>query len=77
MPAPKEERAIQALKTVQALTGAELQARIDQEVGTPMLGVLDSLAKAVFPGAKPEEHHRTVHLMVLSYLMHGEVEKKK
>jgi hypothetical protein len=76
MPAPNEDRAIQALKTVQALTGAELQARIDQEVGTPMLGVLDSLAKAVFPDAKPEDHHRQVHLMVLSYLMRVEAEKK-
>lgn len=76
MPAPKEDRAIQALKIVQALTGPELQARIDQEVGTPMLGVLDSLAKAVFPSAKAEDHHRQVHLMVLSYLMHLEVEKK-
>ena len=76
MPAPKEDRAIQALKTVQALTGAELQARIDQEVGTPMLGVLDSLAKAVFPNSKGEDHHRQVHLMVLSYLMHAEAEKK-
>jgi len=76
MAAPNEDRAIQALKTVQALTGPELQARIDQEIGTPMLGVLDSLAKAVFPGAKLEDHHRQVHLMVLSYLMRAEVEKK-
>jgi hypothetical protein len=34
-----------------------------------LLGVFDSLARASFPEATPEQVHRTVHLMVLSYLM--------
>ena len=76
MSVPNEASALQALKTVQSLTGPDLQARIEEDVGTPMLGVLDSLAKAVFPDAKLEQHHRTVHLMVLSYLMRCEVEKR-
>jgi len=77
MSAPKEDAALQALSTVQALTGKQLQERIGRDMGTPMLGVLDSLAKAVFPEHKAEEHHRTVHLMVLSYLMSCEAGKDK
>lgn len=75
MPAPTEPQALEALKVVQNLSGPNLQSRITDEIGTPMLGVLDSLAKAVFPKASTDDHHRTVHLMVLAYLMRAEAAK--
>ena len=76
MAAPTEAKALSALKTVQSLSGKELDALITREMGNSMLGVLDSLAKAMLPQARAEEHHRTVHLMVLSYLMCKDAEKK-
>ncbi|MBI5543999.1 MAG: hypothetical protein HY901_08940 [Deltaproteobacteria bacterium] len=76
MAAPTEDKALDALKKVQSLTGPQLNGRITQEIGDPMLGVIDSLAKAAMPDANREQHHRVVHLMVLSYLMRTEVEKK-
>jgi len=76
MVAPNETKALSALKKVQSLSGKELDALITQEMGTSMLGVLDSLAKAMLPTANVEDHHRAVHLMVLSYLMSREAEKK-
>ena len=77
MAVPNEAKALAALKTVQNLTGKQLDEAITKEIGTPMLGVIDSLARAVAPEAGKEGHHRTVHLMVLSYLMRSEVDKAK
>ncbi len=76
MAAPTEKQALAALKTVQELSGFELDALIKSELGTPMLGVIDSLARAVLPKATKDEHHSVVHLMVLSYLMRRENERK-
>jgi predicted Fe-Mo cluster-binding NifX family protein len=76
MAAPTEAKALSALKTVQSLSGKELDGLITREMGNSMLGVLDSLAKAMLPQAQTEDHHRMVHLMVLSYLMCKDVEKK-
>jgi hypothetical protein len=76
MAAPTEDKALAALKVVQNLTGKQLDEAITKEIGNPMLGVIDSLAKAVLPNSAKEQHHRTVHLMVLAYLMRIEAEKK-
>ena len=77
MSPPNEKQALSALAVVQSLTGPELQACLDEELGMPMLGVLDSLARAAFPDTSVEQHHRTVHLMVLSYLMSREAMRDK
>lgn len=77
MAAPSEAQALDALKTVQNLSGTQLDELITREIGNPMLGVLDSLAKAALPKADKEQHQRIVHLMVLSYLMRREADAKK
>lgn len=74
MPAPSEGRAIAALKRVQSLSGQQLDALIGAEVGTPMLGVLDTLAGSLLPNLDQEQRHRAVHLMVLAYLLRRDVE---
>ena len=70
-----QETALQALDLVGDLDAEELDARIDAEIGDNVLGVLSALAKASMPGIDSANHSRTVHLMVLSYLMRGEIER--
>ena len=73
MAAPDESRALAALKIVQSLSRAQLDALLAQEIGAPMLGVLNSLAR-VITGAKTDaELGPVVHCMVLAYLLHREV----
>jgi hypothetical protein len=75
MPAPTEARAIAALQKVQSISAKELDAVISAEVGTPMLGVMSSLASAMMPNLEKEQLNRTVHLMVMGYLLSREVQK--
>ena len=75
MAAPGEQKVLAALKVVQNLDARQLDDAISRELGNPMLGVLDSLARALLPDLSDDKRHRTVHLMVLSYLMRAEVEK--
>jgi hypothetical protein len=73
MTAPSEDHAIEALKKVQALSGAELDGLIDAEIGNSMLGVFQAIATAMFP-EDPKGLSKRVHLMVLAYLLRCEVE---
>lgn len=75
MPAPKEETALKALATVQALAPKALDSLITQELGNPMLGVFASLVRAGNPGANADVLAHQVHLMVMAYLMRREVER--
>jgi hypothetical protein len=75
MAAPNEQKALCALKAVQNLDARQLDEAITAELGNPMLGVLDSLARALLPDLPDDKRHRAVHLMVLSYLMRCELEK--
>jgi hypothetical protein len=76
MGAPDENGAIEAMKTVQAFSAKALNARIDREVGDPMLGVFSALAGALFPDDSREARAKKVHLMVLGYLLRCEVEER-
>ena len=75
MPSPSENKALEALRHVQSLDSKALNDAITAEVGTPMLGIFDTLARASLPEASKEQLHRAVHLMVLSYLMRVEATK--
>jgi hypothetical protein len=66
--APNEASALRALKIVQSLSGAELDARIDAEVGPSMIGVFKALAMAMAPEGREDLIAQKVHLMVLAYL---------
>jgi hypothetical protein len=75
MSVPSEARAVEIMKKIQALSGQELDALIDAEIGNPMLGVFHALASAMFPG-EPQNAAKRVHLMVLAYLMRVEAERR-
>lgn len=76
MAAPSEKRALAAMQKVQALDAEGLDALITREIGDPMLGVFSALARAMAPEGRTEEVHRSVHLMVLSWLMRAELERR-
>lgn len=73
--APDEEKALSALKAVQSLTAEELDRLISDEIGKPMLGVFSALSRAFDEGAGDDEVARRVHLVVLGYLLHREIER--
>lgn len=62
------------MKAVQALSARELDGRIDELVGDPMLASFAAFVRAVYPDDPREERAKKVHLMVLAYLMRCEVE---
>ena len=76
MAAPSEQRALAAMQKVQALDAEALDALITREIGNPMLGVFSALAQAMAPEGRKDEVNRAVHLMVLSYLMRAEAERR-
>lgn len=75
MPAPTEEKVLQAMRTVQRLNGKDLDLQITDQVGNPMLGAFKALATALVGNQDNARLNQTVHLMVLAYLMNEEVRK--
>ena len=67
-----ETSALQALLKLQSLGGDELNARIQDEIGMPLVGVFHTLAKSSLPEGTREQHARMVHLMVQAYLLRSE-----
>ena len=75
MSVPDRDAALRALDLVRKLDGATLNERIDAEIGDPMLAVLTGLAESVAPTESRAERRRTIHAMVLAYLLRGEVDR--
>lgn len=73
MAAPAEATVLAAFKKVQQFSGKELDQRITDDVGNPMLGAFKALATATVGKENNEQVNRIVHLMVLAYLMNSEV----
>ena len=70
------ERALEALRDVQALSPRALDAAMTAKIGKPMLGVLRALAKAQAGDDAPAEAiAERVHLMVLAYLLCDDVSR--
>ena len=75
MSAPDRDAALRALDAVRKLDGKSLDARIEEEIGDEMLGVIAGLAESVSPTQSRDERRRTIHAMVLAYLMRGEIDE--
>ncbi|MEW5848326.1 MAG: hypothetical protein AB2A00_05905 [Myxococcota bacterium] len=74
MSAPDEARALEALKTVQSIPAKDLDQLVTDEIGQSLLGVFAAMARAMGPDDDRQETARKVHLMVLAYLMRGELD---
>lgn len=71
---PDEQMALAALQKVQSMSAVELDARINQDIGEPMLGVLKAIGRALAAQDESDDSvARRVHGMVLAYLLAGEV----
>lgn len=70
---PDEKRALAAVQRVQALEADELDRRITEEIGNPLLGMFGALAKSISDDESARATAERVHLMVLAFLIRGEL----
>jgi hypothetical protein len=59
---------------VERLSGAEIDRRISAEIGDAALAAFAGMVRARHPGDGDPAVAQKVHLMVLAYLMRGELE---
>jgi hypothetical protein len=69
MSPPAEAAVARALEEITRLGPAELDARIDTELGAPLLAAFSLLAGKLRPNDPPSERARSVHLMVTAALI--------
>jgi hypothetical protein len=73
---PDEAKGLEVVKKIQSLSGPDLEKRVRAEVGDPLLAMFSLLAKSTAaPGDDDHAIARKVHLMVLAYLIRGELTK--
>jgi hypothetical protein len=71
---PDEAKGLEVVKKIQSLNGPDLEKRVRAEVGDPMLAFFSLLAKSTAaPGDDDHAIAKKVHLMVLAYLIRGEL----
>jgi hypothetical protein len=71
---PDEAKGLEVVKKIQSLNGPDLEKRVRAEVGDPMLAFFSLLAKSTAaPGDDDQAIAKKVHLMVLAYLIRGEL----
>ncbi len=71
-----QSQVVRALTAVGQLNATELDQRIEAEMGDQVLAALSALAQSQQKGPNPSgDPTRTVHLMVLAYLIRGELER--
>lgn len=74
MPAPDEAAALAAVKTVQALSGPEMEKRVRAEIGDPLLAMFSLLAKSTASEGDSERSiAQKVQLMIMAYLIRDEL----
>ena len=74
---PDEATGLEVVKKIQSLNGPDLEKRVRAEVGDPMLAFFSLLAKSTAgPGDDDHTIAKKVHLMVLAYLIRGELHQK-
>ena len=71
---PDEQTGLAAVQKIQALSGPDLEKRVRAEIGDPMLAFFALLAKSTSPGEDDHAIAKKVHLMILSYLIRGELQ---
>lgn len=69
MTAPTEEQALSALRKVQGLAPDAFEAALLEEIGEPMLAVMNALARTLYPTDDDDAVAKKLHLMMLAYLM--------
>jgi hypothetical protein len=69
MPAPDDQAALSALKGTQELIGDAFERALHDEIGAPMIRVMNAMVRALHPGDNDAEVHKKMHLMMLSFLM--------
>ncbi len=74
--APDEATAKRAADAVASLSGAELDARIDDEVGNAVLSWFGAFCDRFAPERSADARAGNVHLMVLAYLIRGELGRR-
>lgn len=74
MSPPDAKRAIAAMQTVQNLSGDELDLRISREAGDHVLAAFSATARALAPDDPPHETARKVQLLLMGYLIRGELD---
>jgi hypothetical protein len=70
---PDEQAGLAAVKKIQSLSGPDLEKRVRAEVGDPMLAFFSLLAKSAAPEDDDHAVAKKVHLMILAYLVRGEL----
>lgn len=73
---PDEAKAKKAVDAVAALDGVALDARIGNEVGDSVMAFFSAFANKVTPDTDPLRRAKTVQLMVLAYLLRGDLTAK-
>lgn len=75
MKAPNDEQAIKAMEAIRDLADNKMHQRMSQEVGTSLIALFSEMVKHNNPDLDTKAVAEQVHLMVVAYLMHGEIEK--
>lgn len=74
MSAPDEAAALAAVKTVQALSGPEMEKRVRATIGDPLLAMFSLLAKSTASEGDSERMiAQKVQLMIMAYLIREEL----
>lgn len=68
-PAPDEKQALAALRAVQELPTEAFEQALMDEVGAPMIQVMDAVVRALHPGDDDAAIHKKIHLMLVSFLL--------
>lgn len=74
---PDEATARKAVDAVAVLNGAALDARIGSEVGDNVMAFFPALANRVMPEQGTAALAGKVHLMVLAYLLRGDLARRR
>jgi hypothetical protein len=77
MAAPDEKTALEAVKKIQSMSGADIEKAVRAQLGDPLLAMFALLAQNVSPGDDERETAKKVQLMIIAYLVHDELNRKK
>lgn len=67
--APDEARALAALRAVQELPTEAFEKALTDEIGAPMIQVMNAVVRALHPKDDDDAVHKKLHLMMVSYLL--------
>jgi hypothetical protein len=71
-----EAQVQRAFDIVRKWDATQLEARVRADMGSEVMGLLGALARNSYPNADEDELSRVMHLMVLSFMLRGELERE-